>query len=84
MRTASSSSLVSSSFWLWASVVYVVCSWVVGWVVVVVLVGGVVGRAGCLSLVFMKSLSMASYFEVSSVRVNQVISPGRCLSVGAV
>ena len=40
----SSSSLVTSSFWSWALVVCVVCSCVVGWVVVVVLVE-VVGRA---------------------------------------
>ena len=46
---SSSSSLVSSSFWSCASVVYVVCSCVVGWVIVVVLVE-VVGRAGGLSL----------------------------------
>ena len=50
-----------------------VSSCVVGWVVVVVLVE-VVGRAGCLSLLFMKSLSMASHFEVSSAVVSQVMS----------
>ena len=45
MSGVSSSSLMSSSFWSWALVVCVVCSCVVGWVVVVVLVK-VVGRAG--------------------------------------
>ena len=54
MSSVSSSSLVSSSFSSWASVVYVVCSCVVGWVVVVVL-AEVVGRAGCLGLLLMKS-----------------------------
>ena len=34
---------------------------VVGWVVVVLVV---VGRAGCLSLLFMKSLPIVSHFEV--------------------
>ena len=43
-NVASSSSLVSSSFWSWALVVRVVCSCVVGWVVVVVLIE-VVSRA---------------------------------------
>ena len=78
MSSVSSSSLVSSSFWSWASVVYVVCSCVVGWVVVVVL-ADVVGRAGCLSLLFMKSLSIAFQFEVSSAVVSQIMPPARLL-----
>ena len=57
---------------------YVVCSCVVGWVVVVVL-AAVVGRAGCLSLLFVKSLSIASYFEVSSAVVSQIMPPARLL-----
>ena len=78
MSSVSSSSLVSSSFWSWASVVYVVCSCVVGWVVVVVL-ADVVGCAGCLSLLFMKSLSIAFQFEVSSAVVSQIMPPARLL-----
>ena len=35
------------------------------WVVVVVVIG-VVGRVGCLSLLLMKSLSTAAQFELSS------------------
>ena len=57
----SSSSLVSSSFKSWTPVACVVCSCVVGWVVVVVLVE-VVGCAGCLSLLFMNSPSIAPHF----------------------
>ena len=56
----------------------VVWSCVVGWVVVVVVIG-VVGRAGCLSLLLMKSLSIASHFELSSAVVNQVMSLVRSL-----
>ena len=52
---------------------YAVCSCVVGWVVVVVLVV-VAGRADCLSLLFMKSPSIASHFELSSAVANQVMS----------
>ena len=52
---------------------YAVCSCVVGWVVVVVLVQ-VVGGAGCFSLLFMKSLSIASHFELSSAEVSHVMS----------
>ena len=80
MSNVSSSSLVSSSFWSRASVVYVVCSCVVGWVVVVVVVE-VAGRAGCSSLLFMKSLSVASHFELSSAVVSQVMSLVRSLLV---
>ena len=40
-------------------------SCVAGWVIVVV-VTGVVGRIGCLSLLPVKSLSIASHFEQSS------------------
>ena len=57
---------------------YVVCSCVVGWMVVVVLVD-VVGRAGCLSLLFMKSLSIASHFELFSAVASQIISIVRSL-----
>ena len=39
----------------------------------------VVGRAGCLSLLFMKSLSIASHFAVSSAVVSQVMSLVRSL-----
>ena len=51
MSSALSSSLVPSSFWSWAFVMYVVCSCVVGWVAAVVFVE-VEGRAGCLRLLF--------------------------------
>ena len=44
------------SSWSWASVVYVVCLCVVGWVV---------GRVGCLSLLVTKSLSIEFHFEPS-------------------
>ena len=52
MSTSSSSSVWSSS-WSRAFVVYVVCSFVVGWVVVIV-EAEAVGRAGFLNLSFMK------------------------------
>ena len=72
----SSSYLVSFSFWSWAFVAYVVCSRVIGWVVVVVVMG--------LSLLLMKSLSIASQFELSSAVVSQVMSLVRSLlSVGS-
>ena len=66
--SSSSSSLVTSSF----------RSCVLGWIVVVVVMG-VVGRAGCLSLLLVKSLSVASHFELSSALVNQVMSLVRSL-----
>ena len=50
----------------------VVCSCVVGWVVVVVVVG-VASRFDCLSL-FPKSISLESYFEPSCAVVSQVVS----------
>ena len=78
MSSVSSSSLVSFSFWLCALVVYVVCSCLVGWAVIVVVIW-VVGRAGCLSLVLMKLLSTASHFELSSAVVGQVMSLVRSL-----
>ena len=37
------------------------------------------GRAGCLSLLLLKSLSMASHFELSSAVVSQVVSLVRSL-----
>ena len=85
MTNVPSSSLVSSSFWSFALVLYVFCSCVTGWVVVVVLVE-VVGRAGCLSLLFMKLLSTATHFEVSSAVVSRVMSLAKSVvaSVGAV
>ena len=52
---------------------YVVCSCVLGWVVAVVLTQ-VVGRAGCLSLLFMKSISTASHLEVSSAVVSRHVA----------
>ena len=58
---------------------YAVLSCVVGWVVAVV-VTGVVGRAGCLSLLLMMSLSTASNFELSSAEVSTVVSLVRSLS----
>ena len=51
----------------------VVRSCVVGWVVVVA------GRAGCVNLLLMKSLSMASHFELSSTAVSQVVPLVRSL-----
>ena len=50
-----------------------VWSCVVGWVVVVVVIG-VVGHPGCLGLLLMTSLSIASHFELSSAVVSQVVS----------
>ena len=73
MSSVPSSSLVSSSCWSLALVLYVFRSCVTGWVVVVVLVE-VVGRAGCLSLLFMKFVFIASHFEVSSAVVSRVMS----------
>ena len=70
MRSASRSScsyLVTSHLSVW--------SCVVGKVVVVVFISG---RAGCLSLLRMKSLSTASQFKVSSA-VRQVMSLVRSL-----
>ena len=78
MSSVPSSSSVSSSFWSWPLVVCVVRSCVVGWTVVVVLVE-VVGRAGCLSLLFMKWLPIATHCEVSSAAVSQVMSFVRSL-----
>ena len=49
-----------------------------GWVVVVLVIG-VVGRVGCLSLLLMKSLSIASHFEPSCAVVSQVASLLRSL-----
>ena len=46
---------------------------VVGWIVVVVVIGAV-GRVGCLSLLLMKSFSIASHFEPSPAVVSQVVS----------
>ena len=46
---------------------------VVGWIVVVVVIGAV-SRVGCLSLLLMKSFSMASHFEPSPAVVSQVVS----------
>ena len=40
---------------------------------------GVVGRAGCLSLLLMKSLSIASHFELSPTVLSQVMSLVRSL-----
>ena len=80
MSSASpSSSLVSSTFWSCALVVYIGCSCVVGWVVVVVL-AEVMGRAGRVRLPFMKKLSIASHSEVSSAVVNQVMSLVKSMS----
>ena len=50
----------------------------VGWIVVVVVMG-VVGRVGCVSLLLVKSLSIASHFEPSSAVVSQVVSLVRSL-----
>ena len=50
MSGVSSSSLAPPLSKSWASVVYVVCSCVVGWVIVVVVMGGVVSRVRCLGL----------------------------------
>ena len=72
------SSVSSSPFGSWALVVYVVRSCVVGWVVVVVLVE-VVGRAGCLTLLFLTSVLIASHFESFSAVVSQVMSLVRSL-----
>ena len=77
--SCSSSSSVSSSFWSSAFVAPVVWSCVVGWVVVVVKLGVVV-RAGCWRLLFVKSLSIASHFELSSAVVSKVMSLVRSLS----
>ena len=53
--------------------------------VVAAVVIGVVGRVGCLSLLFMKSLSTASHSDLSSAVVSQVMSLVRSLSsVGSV
>ena len=78
MRSVPPSSLVSSPFESRASVVFVVCSCVVSWVVVVV-VADVVGCAGCLSPLLMKSPSTAFHFELYSVMVSQVMSHVRSL-----
>ena len=51
---------------------------VVGWVVLFVVIG-VAGRAGCLGLLPVEPLSMASHFELSSAVVSQVISLVRSL-----
>ena len=51
-----------------------VWSWVVGWVVM-----GFVGRAGCLSLLLMKSHAIASHFKLSSAAVSQVMSPTKSM-----
>ena len=40
---------------------------------------GVLGRAGCFSLLLIKSLSIASHFELSSAAVSQVASRVRSL-----
>ena len=62
----------------------VVSSCVVGWIVVV-MVTRVMGRADCLSLLLMKSLSKESNFELSSAMPSQVMSLVRSLlSVGSV
>ena len=45
MMSSGSSSSVTSSSWSWALFVYIVCSCVVGWVVIVVL-AEVMGGAG--------------------------------------
>ena len=50
----------------------------VGWIVVVVVMG-VLGRVGCVSLLLVKSLSIASHFEPSSAVVSQVVSLVRSL-----
>ena len=68
MNSLSTSSSVS---WSKVSVVYVVCSCVVGWVVVVVVMV-VKGRVGCSSLLLTKSLSMDSHFEPSCAVVSRV------------
>ena len=60
-------------FVLVVSVVPVVWWCVVGWLVGVVVIR-VVGPAGCLSLLLVKSLSTASHFELSSAVVSQVMS----------
>ena len=51
----------------------VVWSCVVRCVVVVVVIG-TVGRAGCLSLLLMSTFSIASHFELSSAALSQVMS----------
>lgn len=51
----------------------VVLSCVVSWVVVVVVIG-VVGRAGCLSPLLAKSHSMEFRFELSCAVVSEVVS----------
>ena len=68
-----SSSCSSSSFWTLVLVVPVVWSCVVGWVVVVVVIK-IVGRAGCLSLLPVKSLSIASHVQLSSAVESRVMS----------
>ena len=75
----SSSSLGPPSSWSWASVVCVVCSFLVGWVVVVVVVR-VTGRVGCWSLLFVKSLSTEPHFKPACPVVSQVVSLVRSLS----
>ena len=50
------------------------------WSCVVVVVIGVVGRAGCLSLLLKKSLSIAPHFDLSSAEVSQVMLLVRSLS----
>ena len=47
--------------------------------VVVVMLVEVVGRAGCISLLIMKSLSVAAHFELSSAVVGHVMSLVRSL-----
>ena len=63
--SCSSSSLVSSSFWLRCWLGDVIWSCVVGWVV---------GRAGCLSPLLLESLSIASHFKPSSAVVSHAMS----------
>ena len=74
----SSSSSASPSSWSWALVARVGCPSVVGLVVVVMLMG-VVGRIGCLSLLLSISLSMDSHFKQSCAVVSQVMSLVRSL-----
>ena len=70
VSSSCSSSLVPASFWFSALLVLFVLSCVVRWVVVVVVM--FVGRAGCLSLLLVKSFVMTSHFLLFSVVVTLV------------
>ena len=77
MSSVSSSSCLSSSFMSYSLLVVSLSrtSCLVGcWLI------GFVGRAGCLGMLLMKSLSIASHFVPSSAVVSQVVSLVRSLS----